>query len=93
MSPADRLIGWDAEAGAIDGSTAGRELRRSYRFSAEPAWAKRRCWLPARDGPAGRSPVLRTVGVEAEAQLPFVGLHQVVDSALDHAEMLPSAER
>src|SRR5437773_421980 len=37
--------------------------------------------------------VLRAVGVESEAQLPFAGLHQLITPVLDSIDMLPLAER
>src|SRR3712207_3200602 len=37
--------------------------------------------------------VLRTTGVQTEAQLPFARLHQLVFPVLEHAEHLPAAHR
>jgi hypothetical protein len=37
--------------------------------------------------------VLRTTGVQSEAQLPFAGLHQLVLPVLDHADGLPKPQR
>src|ERR671917_306702 len=37
--------------------------------------------------------VLRTTGVQSEAQLPFAGLHQLVFPVLGHAEHLPAPQR
>jgi DNA-binding NarL/FixJ family response regulator len=38
-------------------------------------------------------PVLRAVGVESEAELPFAGLHQLTRPALDHLGALPEPQR
>lgn len=37
--------------------------------------------------------VLRTIGVQAEAQMPFAGLHQLLRPILGHAGELPTAQR
>jgi DNA-binding NarL/FixJ family response regulator len=42
---------------------------------------------------AGDMPVLRAVGVESEAELPFAGLHQLIRPALDHLGALPEPQR
>jgi DNA-binding NarL/FixJ family response regulator len=42
---------------------------------------------------AGDMPVLRAVGVESEAELPFAGLHQLTRPALDHLGALPEPQR
>jgi DNA-binding NarL/FixJ family response regulator len=41
----------------------------------------------------GTMPVLRAVGVESEAELPFAGLHQLTRPALDHLSALPEPQR
>jgi hypothetical protein len=37
--------------------------------------------------------ILQSVGVQAEAQMPFAGLHQLLRPALDRSEVLPAAQR
>jgi DNA-binding NarL/FixJ family response regulator len=59
----------------------------------EPGIGKTTLLDYAADLAQGDMPVLRAVGVESEAELPFAGLHQLTRPALDHLGALPGPQR
>jgi tetratricopeptide (TPR) repeat protein len=89
--PAD-LIGRTAEVGRITALLdAGRG---TLTFTGEPGIGKTALLTQAiRLARRRGRRILSVVGVPAEAQLPFAGLHQLLSPVLDLMEALPAAER
>jgi hypothetical protein len=58
----------------------------------EPGIGKTALLDYAADRASGQMPVLRAIGIESEAELPFAGLHQLVRPALDRLGALPGPQ-
>ena len=83
-----------ASARPIDGLLdAARESRSgdARRCAARRGSARPRCWSARWRAPDGMR-VLTGAGVEAESELPFAGLHQLLWPILDHADALPDVQ-
>ena len=89
------LIGRDHELGVLTDLIGGiRERGGAMVVLGEPGIGKSSLLRAAAE--AGRQESLRvlvTTGIEAEAQLPFAGLHQLLWPVLDAAGRLPAAQQ
>ena len=74
-------------SGASEGTSGALVLR------GEPGIGKTALLDYAAHLAQGTMPVLRAVGVESEAELPFAGLHQLTRPALEHLGALPEPQR
>jgi len=58
----------------------------------EPGIGKTALLDYAADCAGGQMPVLRAIGIESEAELPFAGLHQLIRPAMDRLSTLPGPQ-
>jgi DNA-binding CsgD family transcriptional regulator len=89
------LRGRKVQQAAIDAllSQASAGSSGALVLRGEPGIGKTALLDYAADLAQGDMPVLRAVGVESEAELPFAGLHQLTRPALDHLGALPEPQR
>mgnify|MGYP001278551606 CR=1 FL=1 len=89
------LRGRKVQQAAIDAllSQASAGTSGALVLRGEPGIGKTALLDYAADLARGEMPVLRAVGVESEAELPFAGLHQLIHPALDHLGALPEPQR
>jgi DNA-binding CsgD family transcriptional regulator len=87
------LVGRERECAAIDDllEASARGESRSLVLRGEAGIGKTALLTQAAEGAAGRV-VLRTVGVEAEADLAFAGLHGLLHPTLDKLAELPETQ-
>jgi DNA-binding CsgD family transcriptional regulator len=87
------LHGRDGERAAIDRLLAGAVAGRSGALviSGEPGMGKT-ALLDYAASAAGAARLLRTAGVESEAELPFAGLQLLLRPALDRLDALPEVQ-
>jgi DNA-binding CsgD family transcriptional regulator len=87
------LVGRDSECRAIDDLlAAARESRSSALIVRGEAGIGKSALLTHAVGRAEGMRVLTGVGVEAESELPFAGIHQLLWPVLDRAEALPPVQ-
>jgi predicted ATPase len=93
LAPPVQLIGRDRERAAIDrvlaearGSRGGALVLRG-----EPGYGKSALLDYARSRSGGMQ-LLRAVGVEPEAELPFAALHQLLRPTLDRLDRIPEVQ-
>jgi DNA-binding NarL/FixJ family response regulator len=89
------LRGREVQQAVIDAllSQASAGTSGALVLRGEPGIGKSALLDYAADQARGDMPVLRAVGVESEAELPFAGLHQLIRPALDHLGALPEPQR
>jgi predicted ATPase len=90
----DPILGRERELAVFDGLVDGLPERgAALLVRGEPGIGKSALLVEvSRRAEAAGLRVLRTTGVQSEAQLPFAGLHQLVLPVLDHAHRLPSPQ-
>ena len=87
------LLGREGECAAIDGLLeAARESRSGVLVLRGDAGIGKTALLERALGRADGMRVLTGAGVEAESELPFAGLHQLLWPILDHADALPDVQ-
>ena len=94
-SPDTDLIGREAEVHQLGRLLDGTDPRGAAVVVRGEAGIGKTALLSGvrRIATAGGIRVLETVGVEAEAQLPFAGLHRLLRPVLDRADRLPAPQR
>jgi DNA-binding CsgD family transcriptional regulator len=87
------LVGRESERSALDAllQSARSECSAALVLRGEPGIGKTALLEYAADS-ASDMTVLRCVGIEAEYELPFAGLHQLVRPCLDRVERLPAPQ-
>src|SRR5215207_8228794 len=70
-----------------------RELVDGIRVQGEAGIGKSTLLAACQRADAAGMRVLRTTGVQSEAQLPFAGLHQLVLPVLGQVDQLPTPQR
>jgi predicted ATPase len=90
-----QIIGREHELGVLTAAVdAAAEAGRAVAVCGEPGIGKSvLIEAAARRGQERGYLVLRSTGVEAESQLPFAGLHELVRPVLGAADALPAPQR
>ena len=93
LAPRVQLIGRDRERAAIDRLLADARASRGSALvlRGEPGYGKSALLDYARSR-GGDMQLLRAVGVEPEAELPFAALHQLLLPTLDHLDRIPEVQ-
>ncbi len=91
----DPIFGRERELARLDEMVDGLPERGAALLVRGEAGIGKSALLAAasRRAEAAGMQVLRTTGVQSEAQLPFAGLHQLVLPALGHADRLPAPQQ